>query len=125
MQQFEPNKKQLRLLETMLDVDVSPTISDICRVAEIDRSSYYRWMGDENFKIWFNSEWKKQLLGMEVILDKICLNKAQKDYRYLKLLQEKYFITKNEKISLAVRNDNEYEKVTSLVDELLGLRENE
>lgn len=125
MQQFEPNKKQIRLLETMLDVDVSPTISDICRVAEVDRSTYYRWMNDENFREWFNSEWKRQLLNLEPVLDKICLNKAQKDYRYLKLLQEKYFITKNEERSLAFRNGKEYEKVTALVDELLGLKENE
>ncbi len=125
MQQFEPNKKQLKLLETMLDIDISPSISEICNVAEIDRSTYYRWMNDINFREWFNSEWKKQLLSLEPILDKICLNKAQKDFRYLKLLQEKYFITKSEEISLAVRNDKEYEKVTALVDELLGLKENE
>jgi hypothetical protein len=125
MQQFEPNPKQLKLLEAMLDIEISPTISDTCSVAGIDRSTYYRWMNDDSFKTWFNSEWKKQLLGLEPILDKICLSKAQKDYKYLKLIQEKYFITRKEENCFTLNVDKQYEKATVLLDELLGLKENE
>lgn len=94
MQQFKPNRKQLKLLETMLDIEVSPTISDVCSVAGIDRSTYYRWMNNPEFKNWFNLQWREQLQAIEPIIDKICLNKAQSDFRYIKLIQEKYFTNK-------------------------------
>lgn len=125
MQQFQPNKKQLKLLETMLDIDISPSISEICNVAEIDRSTYYRWMNDSEFKSWFNVEWKKQLDGLEPLLDKICLSKAQKDFRYFKLLQEKYFIKKDVELNINYEVIEKTKQLTTALDEILNLKEDE
>jgi uncharacterized protein YdiU (UPF0061 family) len=121
MQQFKPNKKQLKLLETMLDIEVSPTISDVCSVAGIDRSTYYRWMNNPEFKNWFNLQWREQVLAIEPILDKVCLNKAQNDFRYLKLIQEKYFTNK---ISENLGNKRSTEEIAKLLQQVLTSNEN-
>lgn len=121
MQQFKPNKRQLKLLETMLDIEVSPTISEVCSVAGIDRSTYYRWMNNSEFKDWFNFQWGIQIKSIEPILDKICLNKAQNDFRYLKLIQEKYFTNR---ILENSENKSSTEEIGKLLHEVLSSNAN-
>jgi len=122
MRQFKPNKKQLKLLETMLDIEVSPTISEVCSVAGIDRSTYYRWMKNPEFKNWFNLQWKEQIQAIEPILDKVCLKKAQNDFRYLKLIQEKYF---ENKIYKNTENIHSTEEIGDLLLKVLNSNDNE
>jgi hypothetical protein len=105
MQQFEPNKKQL-----------------VCSVAGIDRSTYYRWMNNPEFKNWFNLQWKEQIQAIEPILDKVCLSKAQNDFRYLKLIQEKYFTNK---ISENLENRQSTEEIGKLLQQVLNSNANE
>lgn len=121
MQQFKPNKKQLKLLEIMLDIEVSPTISEVCSVAGIDRSTYYRWMNNLEFRNWFNLQWGEQIQNIEPILDKICLNKAQNDFRYLKLIQEKYF---RNKVAENPREGQTTKAIRELLDKVLISSEN-
>ncbi len=123
MQQFKPNELQLKLLETMLDTSVSSNITEICSVAGIDRSTYYRWMKDPSFVYWFSKAWKESVMPLEPLLDKIAINNASKDFRYYKLIQEKYFI--KAKASPFLINVNSADRLLDAVDKLEALYANE
>lgn len=79
---FEPTLKQLKLLETYLDPDVTPSVTAICEKADVSRTTYYEWMKDETFCKWFWDEFNKHITHVRAHLVKIGIAKAKSDHRY-------------------------------------------
>ena len=79
---FVPSPKQVSFLEAYLDPDVKPSIMKICELAGIDKTSYYKWIKDEEFCAWFLGQLEKHRAHVGAHLQKIGIDMAKKDYRY-------------------------------------------
>ena len=56
---YQPPEWAYRLLESFKDIEVPPTVAARCRYADIERSTYYRNLRDEEFCKWLHSQLQK------------------------------------------------------------------
>ena len=56
---FEPNDLQRQLLSTVQGAGYGVTVTDACRVAEIDRTTWYLWTHKPGFLDWWNAQREK------------------------------------------------------------------
>lgn len=87
---FVPSRKQVELLNAMIDIEVPSTVTGICKHIGISRSTYYEWIKNKDFKKWFSKNHALSCAMSVAMLDKIAFSKAGEDFRYMELLQIKY-----------------------------------
>ena len=66
--EWEPTPKQAALLEVAQNPGLKRTVSAVCEEAGVDRSSFYSWIKDPNFKAAWEESWhlaiKRQMSGV-------------------------------------------------------------
>ena len=87
---FVPTKEMKAFIISMLDPDVEPTITAICKNAGISRTTYYNWFENEDFVNWFDKEWALAMTRQVSWLDKVGLARSIDDFKYWEAMQMKY-----------------------------------
>src|SRR6185312_11702831 len=65
----------------------SPT--EIANESRIDKSTWYLWVKDEAFRLWYRQEWDKRLAMVGATLDAIGLRQAKRDHKYWQDMQRR------------------------------------
>lgn len=85
---FKPSIYQEKWLDTALQL-MSDNITEIAETCRIDRTTWYKWLKDDNFRAWFKQEWDKRLSGEGFKLDVIGMKKAKTDHKYWQDMQRR------------------------------------
>lgn len=87
---FTPTPAMLVWLDAAMRTE-SDSISDIAENCEpkIDRTNWYKWLGQEGFIEWFNTTWNERLKGHAWKLDMIGLKNSKRDFNYWKSMQQR------------------------------------
>lgn len=87
-QDFQPTPAMTVWLDTAVE-NLSNNVVEIAEKCNISRQTYYRWMKNDGFRLWFRDEWEKTLVGIQWKLDIIGLRKARIDFRYWRSMQDR------------------------------------
>jgi hypothetical protein len=87
---FTPTPKMRALLDAAIDPAVPPTVSAMCRVARIERKSWYRWRELPGFLDWFNDACANAYDALRSALVKVGYQKAiEGDFAFWRVMMER------------------------------------
>lgn len=85
---FKPKPNQVVWLDTALKL-MSDNISEIAEECGVDRTLWYDWLKNDDFRLWFKTNWDKRLAGESWKLDVIGLKQARRDHKYWQDMQRR------------------------------------
>lgn len=90
---FNPTPHMLTWLDIAIQVmsDSPLEIEQACEQAgtPITRQAWYKWIKDEQFRLWYKVEWDKRLAMVGPTLDAIGLKQAKRDHKYWQDMQKR------------------------------------
>lgn len=85
----------------------SDRITDIARESKITKQSWYNWIKDDNFLLWYRREWDKRIASEAWKLDKWGMKNAKRDHKYWQDMQRRVGnLRDDEKPNVAVQVNN-------------------
>jgi hypothetical protein len=89
--EFRPTERQLRVLKALVDPDVAPSVTAICKAADVDRTTYWKWRQNPGFCQWLERSYKGMIAQMLPHLDKVGFAQAAKgNFKFFEFMQRKY-----------------------------------
>lgn len=85
---FRPTPHMEKWLATELESQESSP-KKISELSGIDKSTYYYWLKNPDFIVWYRAEWDKRLQAAGPMLDKIGLNKSKYDFKFWEAMQKR------------------------------------
>lgn len=85
---FKPTPSMEKWLDTALEL-MSDSPLEIANASGLDRSTWYKWLKDERFIIWFKQQWDRRLAGEAYKLDAIGMRRAKVDHKYWSDMQRR------------------------------------
>lgn len=85
---FKPSANQEKWLDMAMQTE-SGEISEIASKCRIDRTTYYEWRKNPDFRDWYLTEWNNRLSLLAPQLDAIGIKQSKKDFNYWKAMQQK------------------------------------
>jgi len=87
-EEWRPTPHMEKWLDTALQSE-NDTVTKIARASHIAKISWYRWVKDDNFLLWFKTEWDKRIASQAWQLDKIGMKQAKRDHKYWQDMQRR------------------------------------
>lgn len=103
--EFTPTPAMIVWLDTALQL-MTDNISEIERASKITAQSWYGWLKDDDFRLWFKTNWDKRLAGESWKLDVIGLRQARKDHKYWQDMQRRVGNLREDNGTVAVQVNN-------------------
>lgn len=103
--EFTPTPAMIVWLDTALQL-MTDNISEIERASKITAQSWYGWLKDDDFRLWFKTNWDKRLAGESWKLDVIGLRQAKKDHKYWQDMQRRVGNLREDNGTVAVQVNN-------------------
>lgn len=85
---FHPTPHMLVWIDTAIQL-MTDNITEVSDACSIQRSTWYNWLKDDKFRVWFKQEWDKRLAGDSWKLDAIGMKNAKRDHRYWQDMQRR------------------------------------
>jgi len=85
---FKPTPHMIVWLDTAMKLKTD-VIDEISRVSGIEESTWYRWIKDDQFRLWYKAEWDRRLAIFGPQLDAIGLKNAKRDFKYWETMQKR------------------------------------
>lgn len=101
--EFNPTPHMKVWLDVALRL-MTDNITEIETESKITAQSWYGWIKDDNFNLWFKTEWDRRLAGHGWKLDAIGFKNAKRDHKYWQDMQKRVGNLKEEKASIQVNN---------------------
>lgn len=103
--EFTPTPAMIVWLDTALQL-MTDNISEIERQSKITAQSWYGWIKNDDFRLWFRENWDKRLAGESWKLDVIGLRQARKDHKYWQDMQRRVGNLREDNGTVAVQVNN-------------------
>lgn len=104
-EEFKPTPHMIVWLDTALRL-MTDNISEIERESHIAAQTWYIWIKDDDFRLWFKTNWDKRLAGESWKLDVIGLRQARKDHKYWQDMQRRVGNLREDNGTVAVQVNN-------------------
>ena len=85
---------------------MSDNVSEIAEECGVDRTLWYDWLKNDDFRLWFKTNWDKRLAGESWKLDVIGLRQARKDHKYWQDMQRRVGNLREDDGTVAVQVNN-------------------
>lgn len=86
--EFQPTPGMIVWLDKALEL-MTDNISEIERASNITAQTWYYWLKNDNFRLWFKTEWDKRLSGESWKLDAVGMKRARQDFKYWEGMQRR------------------------------------
>lgn len=103
--EFKPTPAMIVWLDTAIRL-TSDNIAEIARTSQITEQSWYGWIKNDEFRLWFKTNWDKRLAGESWKLDVIGLKQARKDHKYWQDMQRRVGNLREDNGTVAVQVNN-------------------
>lgn len=87
-EEFHPTPHMIVWLDTALQL-MTDNISEIERESKITAQSWYNWIKDDGFRLWYRAEWDKRIAMVGPQLDAIGMRQAKRDPKVLELMMKR------------------------------------
>ncbi len=103
--EFSPTPHMIVWLDTALRL-MSDTVTEIGSACNIAPKTWYEWLKNDDFRLWFKTNWDKRLAGESWKLDVIGLKQARKDHKYWQDMQRRVGNLREDNRTVAVQVNN-------------------
>ena len=86
--EWRPTPYMEKWIDTAIQNDTY-SITDISEACKISRTAWYDWIKDDNFLLWYKTEWDKRIASEAWKLDKIGMRQAKTDHKYWQDMQRR------------------------------------
>lgn len=104
-QEFMPTPHMIVWLDTAVQL-MSDTVTEIAAACNITPKTWYEWLKNDDFRLWFKTNWDKRLAGESWKLDVIGLRQARKDHKYWQDMQRRVGNLREDNGTVAVQVNN-------------------
>ena len=87
---FNPSENQLNYLQEAIKSCTYKNKTELAKAAGVSRHRWYDWLKADGFPEWFYGEFQRAIQFKIHELDAIGFRKAETDFKYFQLMQEKY-----------------------------------